>query len=226
MLLSDRVNKGKLKRYYPRDSETKERSQQCLDSHLGYQQEEEIGENLSKNLRTKNTSSKEDFRSRLLPTIPEEQEGTSKECFDFQEKMESTQHPDLQEMEKGRRKVSAGSRQVFRKLRAKAPGHERKDRSVFLVSPGHWVSLGYICRFLHDPAWDLLMGSLFGDWPSYNPHNFSQLRPSDPSHPLQLTPATYYATHNRTIPPAHQVISTEVNNILLRHFHQSSEEKV
>lgn len=70
------------------------------------------------------------------------------------------------------------------------------------------------------------MGSLFGDWPSYNPHNFSQLRPSDPSHPLQLTPATYYATHNRTIPPANQVISTEVNNILLRHFHQSSEQKV
>ncbi|MCO5568656.1 hypothetical protein L7F22_022355 [Adiantum nelumboides] len=81
-------------------------------------------------------------------------------------------------------------------------------------------------QFLHDPAWGLLMGSLFGDWPSYNPHNFSQLKPSDPSHSLQLTPATYYATHNRTIPPAHQVISTEVNNILLRHFHQSSEEKV
>ena len=27
------------------------------------------------------------------------------------------------------------------------------------------------------------MGSLFGDWPSFDPHNFSQLRPSDPSSP-------------------------------------------
>lgn len=25
------------------------------------------------------------------------------------------------------------------------------------------------------------MGSLLGDWPSYDPHNFSQLRPADPS---------------------------------------------
>lgn len=27
------------------------------------------------------------------------------------------------------------------------------------------------------------MGSSFGDWPSYNPHNFSHFRPSDPSNP-------------------------------------------
>jgi DET1- and DDB1-associated protein 1 len=24
---------------------------------------------------------------------------------------------------------------------------------------------------------------LLGDWPSFDPHNFSQLRPSDPSNP-------------------------------------------
>ncbi|GAB4834475.1 hypothetical protein Ancab_032731 [Ancistrocladus abbreviatus] len=29
----------------------------------------------------------------------------------------------------------------------------------------------------------LLMGSILGNWPSYDPHNFSQLRPSDPSNP-------------------------------------------
>ncbi|KAI5062048.1 hypothetical protein GOP47_0022587 [Adiantum capillus-veneris] len=98
----------------------------------------------------------------------------------------------------------------------------RNQDSILRTTRTRSIEVG----FLHDPALGLLMGSLFGDWPSYNPHNFSQLRPSDPSHPLQLTPATYYATHNRTIPPAHQVISTEVNNILLRHFHQSSEEKV
>ncbi|KAH7294728.1 hypothetical protein KP509_27G015300 [Ceratopteris richardii] len=70
------------------------------------------------------------------------------------------------------------------------------------------------------------MTSALGDWPSYNPHNFSQFRPSDPSHPMQLTPVTYHPTHNRTMPPANQVISTEANNILLRHFHQTSEERV
>ncbi|KAJ7537973.1 hypothetical protein O6H91_11G030000 [Diphasiastrum complanatum] len=69
------------------------------------------------------------------------------------------------------------------------------------------------------------MGSLLGDWPSYNPQNFSQLRPSDPSHPLQLSPVTYCATHNRTIPPPDQVISTEVTNILLRQFYRRGEAK-
>lgn len=70
------------------------------------------------------------------------------------------------------------------------------------------------------------MGSLLGDWPSYDPHNFSELRPSDPSHPSQLTPVTYYPTHNRTAPPEHQVISTEATNILLRQFYQRAEEKL
>ncbi|URE02888.1 DET1- and DDB1-associated protein 1 [Musa troglodytarum] len=63
------------------------------------------------------------------------------------------------------------------------------------------------------------MGSLLGDWPSYDPHNFSQLRPADPSaqpsvcvslpldssSPYKLTPATYHPTHNRTLPPPNQV---------------------
>ncbi|EFJ28215.1 hypothetical protein SELMODRAFT_69822, partial [Selaginella moellendorffii] len=70
------------------------------------------------------------------------------------------------------------------------------------------------------------MGSLLGDLPSYNPHNFSQLRPSDPSHRSQLTPLTYHATHDRTMPPADQVISTEATNILLRHFYQKADHKV
>ncbi|CAM6126012.1 unnamed protein product [Calypogeia fissa] len=70
------------------------------------------------------------------------------------------------------------------------------------------------------------MGSPFGDWPSYDPHNFSQLRPADPSgHPLQITLATYYPTHSRTSPPDNQVITTEATNILLRHLYQRAEPK-
>ncbi|KAF8379592.1 hypothetical protein HHK36_029033 [Tetracentron sinense] len=81
------------------------------------------------------------------------------------------------------------------------------------------------------------MGSLFGDWPSFDPHNFSQLRPSDPANPSKITPATYHPTHNRTVPPPNQgfekskitsveVISTEATNILLRQFYQQAEEKL
>ncbi|XP_010933962.1 DET1- and DDB1-associated protein 1 isoform X2 [Elaeis guineensis] len=71
------------------------------------------------------------------------------------------------------------------------------------------------------------MGSLLGDWPSYDPHNFSQLRPADPSaQPSKLTPVTYHPTHNRTLPPPDQVISTEARNILVRQFYKKSEEKL
>ncbi|XP_042481647.1 DET1- and DDB1-associated protein 1 [Macadamia integrifolia] len=70
------------------------------------------------------------------------------------------------------------------------------------------------------------MGSMLGDWPSFDPHNFSQIRPSDPSNPSKLMPATYHPTHNRTVPPPNQVISTEATNILLRQFYQQAEEKL
>ncbi|KAM0934693.1 putative DET1-and DDB1-associated protein [Dioscorea sansibarensis] len=79
------------------------------------------------------------------------------------------------------------------------------------------------------------MGSLFGDWPSYDPHNFSQLRPSDPSQPSlasgrgrgeKMRPVTYCPTHGRVMPPPNQVISTEETNILLRQFYQKAEEKL
>ncbi|XP_064950357.1 DET1- and DDB1-associated protein 1-like [Musa acuminata AAA Group] len=70
------------------------------------------------------------------------------------------------------------------------------------------------------------MGSLLDDWPSYDPHNFSQLRPADSSaQSSKLTPVTYRPTHNKSLPPPDQVISTEARNILLRHFYQKSEEK-
>ncbi|XP_030948820.1 DET1- and DDB1-associated protein 1 [Quercus lobata] len=69
------------------------------------------------------------------------------------------------------------------------------------------------------------MGSLFGDWPSFDPHNFSQLQPSDPSSPSRMTPATYHPTHSRTLPPPDQVITTDAKNILLRHIYQRAEEK-
>ncbi|KAL9260367.1 DET1- and DDB1-associated protein 1-like protein [Drosera capensis] len=70
------------------------------------------------------------------------------------------------------------------------------------------------------------MGSILGDWPSYNPHNFSQLRPSDPSNPSRLAPVTYHPTHSRTLPPPDQVIHTESKNILVRHFYKHAEEKL
>ncbi|KAK3020199.1 hypothetical protein RJ639_046831 [Escallonia herrerae] len=66
------------------------------------------------------------------------------------------------------------------------------------------------------------MGSLLGDWPSFDPHNFSQLRPSDPANPSKMTPITYHPTHDRTLPPPDQ----EAKNILLRHFYQRAEEKL
>ncbi|XP_020395252.1 DET1- and DDB1-associated protein 1 isoform X3 [Zea mays] len=58
------------------------------------------------------------------------------------------------------------------------------------------------------------MGSPLGGWPSYNPHNFSQLVPADPSaQPSNVTPATYVATH-RTDPPPNQgrVICEQLDN--------------
>ncbi|XP_042504405.1 DET1- and DDB1-associated protein 1-like isoform X2 [Macadamia integrifolia] len=70
------------------------------------------------------------------------------------------------------------------------------------------------------------MGSMLGDWPSFDPHNFSQLRTSDPSNPSKLTPATYHPTHNQTVPPPNQVISTEAKNVLLRQLCQGAEEKL
>ncbi|XP_044477448.1 DET1- and DDB1-associated protein 1-like [Mangifera indica] len=70
------------------------------------------------------------------------------------------------------------------------------------------------------------MGSMLGDWPSFDPHNFSQLRPSDPSNPSKMTPATYHPTHSRTLPPPNHVITTEVKNILMRNICQCAEEKL
>ncbi|WOG90201.1 hypothetical protein DCAR_0209444 [Daucus carota subsp. sativus] len=70
------------------------------------------------------------------------------------------------------------------------------------------------------------MGSILGDLPSYDPHNFSQIRPSDPSKSSKMTPVTYHPTHDRTLPPPDQVISSEAKNILLRHFYARSEEKL
>ncbi|KAB2017169.1 hypothetical protein E1A91_D08G143400v1 [Gossypium mustelinum] len=49
------------------------------------------------------------------------------------------------------------------------------------------------------------MGSMLGNLPSFDPHNFSQLRPSDPSNPSKMVPSTYRPTHSRTLPPPDQV---------------------
>ncbi|KAK8500508.1 hypothetical protein V6N12_037765 [Hibiscus sabdariffa] len=69
------------------------------------------------------------------------------------------------------------------------------------------------------------MGSWLGDLPSFDPHNFSQLRPSAHSDLSKLAPVTYHPTHNRTLPPPDQVITTEAKNILIRSFYQQAEEK-
>uniref|UniRef100_A0A166F9S8 Uncharacterized protein n=1 Tax=Daucus carota subsp. sativus TaxID=79200 RepID=A0A166F9S8_DAUCS len=42
----------------------------------------------------------------------------------------------------------------------------------------------------------------------------------------KMTPVTYHPTHDRTLPPPDQVISSEAKNILLRHFYARSEEKL
>ncbi|XP_031249668.1 DET1- and DDB1-associated protein 1 [Pistacia vera] len=70
------------------------------------------------------------------------------------------------------------------------------------------------------------MGSMLGDWPSFDPHNFSQLRPSDSSNPSKMSPATYRPTHSRALPPPDQVITTEAKNILIRNIYQRAEEKL
>ncbi|KAK1295921.1 hypothetical protein QJS10_CPB15g00795 [Acorus calamus] len=71
------------------------------------------------------------------------------------------------------------------------------------------------------------MGSpLPGNWPSYDPHNFSQIRPSDPSHPSNQTLVTYHPTHSRALPPTDQVIKTEATNILIRQFCRRAEDKL
>ncbi|RYR51842.1 hypothetical protein Ahy_A06g026803 [Arachis hypogaea] len=71
-----------------------------------------------------------------------------------------------------------------------------------------------------------LMDSVLGNWPSYDPHNFSQLRTSDPSRSSKMAPATYHSIHNRDVPPADQVINTEHKNILLREIYRRAEEKL
>jgi len=46
------------------------------------------------------------------------------------------------------------------------------------------------------------------------------------SHRFQVDQAaTYVPTHDRTLPPADQVIRTEKTNILLRRFHQLAEDQ-
>ncbi|MBA0736832.1 hypothetical protein Gogos_010322 [Gossypium gossypioides] len=50
------------------------------------------------------------------------------------------------------------------------------------------------------------MGSMLGNLPSFDSHNFSQLRPSDPSNPSKIVPSTYRPTHSRTLPPPNQGI--------------------
>ncbi|KAB2000835.1 hypothetical protein ES319_D12G258300v1 [Gossypium barbadense] len=49
------------------------------------------------------------------------------------------------------------------------------------------------------------MGSLLGVLPSFDPFNFNQLRPSDPSNPCKLMLVTYHSSHSQTPPPPDQV---------------------
>ncbi|RZB47830.1 hypothetical protein D0Y65_051411 [Glycine soja] len=56
------------------------------------------------------------------------------------------------------------------------------------------------------------MDSLLGNWPSFDPHNFSQLRPSDPSSSSRMTLPTYHPTHSRTLPAPDQVLLENCSN--------------
>ncbi|KAI5655410.1 hypothetical protein M9H77_32597 [Catharanthus roseus] len=67
---------------------------------------------------------------------------------------------------------------------------------------------------------------MLANWPSFDPHNFSQHRPSDPSNPSKMTPITYHPTHERTFAPPDQVITSESRNVLLRNFYKRTEDKV
>ncbi|XP_019261030.1 PREDICTED: uncharacterized protein LOC109238987 [Nicotiana attenuata] len=70
------------------------------------------------------------------------------------------------------------------------------------------------------------MESMLGDgWPSFDPKNFSQLRPSNSSTSSKMTPVTYCPTHDRTLPPPNQVICSDTKDILVRHLEQRAEEK-
>ncbi|KAL4383794.1 hypothetical protein GQ457_15G009160 [Hibiscus cannabinus] len=69
------------------------------------------------------------------------------------------------------------------------------------------------------------MGSLLGGLPSVDPHNFTQRHPSGHPVPCKPTPVTFRPTHNQTLPPPDQVITTEAKNILIRNFYQQAEEK-
>ncbi|RYR01419.1 hypothetical protein Ahy_B06g080282 [Arachis hypogaea] len=89
------------------------------------------------------------------------------------------------------------------------------------------VPISHSSNFLKEVCCSLcLMDSVLGNWPSYDPHNFSQLRTSDPSRSSKMAPATYHSIHNRDVPPADQVINTEHKNILLREIYRRAEEKI
>ncbi|KAI8569668.1 hypothetical protein RHMOL_Rhmol02G0295200 [Rhododendron molle] len=71
------------------------------------------------------------------------------------------------------------------------------------------------------------MGSMLGDWPSFDPHNFSQLRPSDPSNPSVRKYASVSARYVGGFALFSKfLISSEAKNILLRHFYQRAEDKL
>ncbi|XP_012569273.1 DET1- and DDB1-associated protein 1 isoform X2 [Cicer arietinum] len=70
------------------------------------------------------------------------------------------------------------------------------------------------------------MDSILGNLPSFNPQNFSQIKPcSDPYISTRMTPSTYVPTHC-TLPPPDQVIKTELGNILPRHIYCNVLEQV
>lgn len=60
-----------------------------------------------------------------------------------------------------------------------------------------------------------LMGSLLGDWPSFDPHNFSQVRPSDPSSPSVSILPHFYFIINRT--------HLDINIYFFIEFHSNEE---
>ncbi|MCO5600642.1 hypothetical protein L7F22_054757 [Adiantum nelumboides] len=98
MLLPDRVNRGKLKRYYPRNSDTQE-AQQPQDPDSGHQKE---SDNPPVKPRIRNTQLT-NLSKNCLPTVPGAQEGILKDFLEDQE----SRNPEFQER-KTTRKCSPG----------------------------------------------------------------------------------------------------------------------
>ncbi|MCO5547170.1 hypothetical protein L7F22_000613 [Adiantum nelumboides] len=132
MLLPDRVNRDKLKWYYPRDSDTQE-VQQPQDLDSGHQEE---SDNLPANPRTMSTHLT-NFLRNCLPTVPGAQEGIL--IKDFPEDQES-RNPEFQERKTTRRCIPGNQEREGEEV----PGHQVQEFWFCFVTGS---GLGFVTDF-------------------------------------------------------------------------------